>query len=57
VLDIFCDLAEVFHCVNRDIWVYKLNFYRTIGKANEWIKFYLRIGIKTWRERKKTLQL
>jgi hypothetical protein len=32
--------------------VYKLNYYKTIGKANEWIKFYLRMGVKTWREKK-----
>jgi len=51
LLIIFCDLVEVFHCVNRDIWLSKLNFYRAIGKANEWMKTYLRIGTKNWREK------
>jgi hypothetical protein len=50
-LGIFYDLAEVFHCVNRDIWLSKLNVYRKIGKANEWMKSYLRIGIRNWREK------
>jgi hypothetical protein len=44
--DIFCDLGKVFHCVHCDILLSKLNFFGTIGKANEWIKSYLRLGMK-----------
>ena len=42
-------LARVFHCVNHDTLLYKLNFCRVIGKDNEWMKSYLTIGIKEWR--------
>jgi hypothetical protein len=39
---IFCDLAEVFDCVNHDILLSKLNFFGITGKANERIKSYLK---------------
>jgi hypothetical protein len=53
VLSIFCDLAKVFHCVNHDIWLYKLNLYRIISNVNEWMKSYVRIGVKDCRKKRK----
>jgi len=38
----FGDLAKAFDCVNHVIFLCTFNFHGITGKANEWIKSYLR---------------
>jgi hypothetical protein len=36
--EIFYDLAKASDCVNQNILLLKLNFYRIQGKAEQWFK-------------------
>jgi len=54
VCGIFCDLTKAFDTVNRDILIYKPEYYGIIGRTNKLIKSYLsdrnqRVTIKTSR--------
>jgi hypothetical protein len=39
---IFCDIQKAFNCVNHNILLFKLEFYRITGKTYKLLKSYLK---------------